>query len=653
MYQEIREKIPQINLKIDFEEGWSELSEIQVEMLKYVNGIASVEIILRVIDATLIEATDALMELVNKGWVFLGDEDLSNDFDELLEMDIPDDDIAGSQLKGDSFERLPDGMIDDSSKAPDYDALPSMLPETKGKITVSEKPSVLQNVQPVGKRIRMPAIAGEQLPKFLIKAFHNEEESSFRFFYGSNKSFVFDFFRGNIIRIVPRPINPKMFLGILLVKMAGMKKDFIARSIELVKKEGILQGEALLRLGALAPKSISDMLSYQAKWRIMQLLQSEKVGYRTYPGRIHRRPVMRLDWKPALFHTVWHYKTEEWLMQWAKENSNCTVEKVSINSTIEYGLGTETADFLQTGIISGSILSDYFQKQGLKAEISIRAVYAYFRMGLIRLVRANGKDLDADEVVESFDTIGTELPSSIVSAGRTMDKPAIEELRNEIKETKVPINSESSIEDEIDREEEEWPTEGIHEIPPPETSVEIEEEVDNKAEQASIQSETVREDLKERKRKQLEKMKKLRAAGLKKFNSGMEAFNNGNWKIAGRNFGAACKRDIENPLYPAYKAFCLFAHRKETDKARNYVMEIKNYSETGEDGTPDYAYLQGLIYKIAQETDKAILYFRKALLEDPDHLGSLREVRSYNLARQKEDEKQQGGLFARALGKKK
>ena len=648
MYQDIREKIPQINIKIDFEKGWSGLNPVQVEMLKYINGIASVEVIFRVLDASLVEATDAITDLVDKEWVFLEDEDLSGEFEELLLDDLPSDSLEGAQ----SFDSIPDEMIDISESESDFDAVPSM--EAKEKVTVRTD---AQQKIPAGKRVRMPAISGEQLPKFLMKAFHDGDDHSYRFFYGPNKSLVVDFFRGNLIRIVPRPLEPRMFLGVLLVKMNGMGKEFIARSVDIVRKEGVLQGEALLRLGACAPKTITNMISYQAKWRIMQLLQSEKIGYRIYPGRVHRKPDVRLDWRPAMFHTVWHNKSDEWLMEWAKENGNCIVEKVNINSTLEYGLGTETADFLQTGVVSGSPISDYLQKQGLKAEVSIRAVYAYFRVGVIRLVRPDGRELDADEIVESFDTI-TDIESSTGSqTSHAMGQPGIEEIRKEVSESQKPLNFSSSIEDElekdVDEDESELPTKGIHEIPPPEPEEKDEEETTEPEKTPAIEVKAVREDLKERKRKQIIKRQRMRESAQKKFDTGIDAFNHGNWKVAGRNFNAASKRDPENPLYPAYKAFCLYAHRKDLDTARNYVAEIKNYGEMGEDGTPDYAFLQGLIYKIANDIDKAVLYFRKALLEDPDHHGSLREVRSYNLAKQKEKDEQQSGLFARAFGKKK
>lgn len=653
---DILDKIPRLNSKIKFEDIWEKLSPTQVVMLKYINGLAPAETIFSVLNISILEATEALEDMIDNGWVEINIGDQKKIY------------ASGPELKLEQLDAIPDSGLEETDKiASEFDQIPNELPEeSPGKKPVAGQPMIQVSdtaTEPVRvvKKTRMPAMPGDMLPRFLIERYFDSESSSYKLVCGKNQTMVTDYFRGQMVKIIPRPLDPNMFLGVMLVRFAGMDKKFINESMKIRNNEDILQGEALIKIGALPPAKIYGMLRRQAEYRLSQLIKSETVGFKKFPARIAKPVEVLFDWRTAVFSSLWNCRSDQWIKEWAENLADCTMERIMVDSTTIYGLGEQMGDLWRTMVVSGKPVSYCGELKILKAELAYRSLYAFIRIGVVSLTDQNGEDPEKDLGVQYFETeVGSTIApgpgrppveESPISISPEHAPPTYQSKMNqEIEDSSfddVPddfaIDPDSdSIDDEFGELDDNVIDEGLESLSLDDDEQEHEKEFAKKAEEEQARKTAIieAENLKEKKIKEEENKKEA----AKYFENGMADFAKGNWQNALNSFDEAIKLQPENGEYICFKVFSDFAREKNPDNVKKTLFNLKQTKDMiPESPTPQF--LTGMTYKMIGERDKSYIMFQKALELDANHVGALREVRLYNMS--KKPEKKSKGLFSR------
>jgi hypothetical protein len=154
--------------------------------------------------------------------------------------------------------------------------------------------------------------------------------------------------------------------------------------------------------------------------------------------------------------------------------------------------------------------------------------------------------------------------------------------------------------------------------------------------------------VKEKKRKELDK-KKAAAAKIH-YEKGMDFFKRGEWGKATKRFAKAEELQPEESRYLAYRAYSDFARSKDPNNLKKTINDLKTAIELDHDSAEPW-FLIGMSHKIIGEKSKAIIYFKKALEIDEAHTDSLREVRLFNMAKDKE--KEPSSFWTLSIGGKK
>ncbi len=633
MSLEILKKIPRLNGSIKFDDIWDQLSPTQVVMLRYINGLAPARTIFSVLGISTSEAIEELEDMIKKGWVLIDEKDQIRFQSTGPELKPDQVDTSSSEQvdedNGDIFDQVPDEFIDAEKE------------DATGKIDVSEPAA---NMVQVVKKARIPAMPGDMLPRFLIERYFSSEISSYKFHFEKNETMTADFFRGQMIKIVPGKPDPSYFLGIMLVKYSGVDKKFIGPSIKMRKEQGILQGEALAKLGAAPPPKIYGMLKKQAEYRLIKLAKSKIIGFKKYPGRVTEPVEMVFDWRPAVFSALWNCRDDMWLINWAENLSDCIMKRVMVDSTTMYGLGDQMSDLWRTMVISGKPVSHCGEQKALKPELAYRSLYSFVRMGIVALEDHHGENPEKDIDKEYFETeigiAGAIRPETsgigkIAVASEKPEGPFLEDGFEHIPDDDFLLDPDS---DELDEEfgelDESIIDEGLENLPLGGAFDENEEK--DAAKRAAI-------DVKKKKKEALIAKKKEKEAGIH-FEKGMDSFVKGKWKSALSSFESAVDLIPGNGEYICFHLFSSFAISKKPEDAKITLSNLKMTKDLIPESPTPY-FLIGMVYKIVGEQVKSFAAFKRALEYDPDHVGALREVRLYNMSRSAE--KKSKGFFSK------
>lgn len=352
MDRKFLEARPKINPQIDFRSIEKGLSPLQSQILKFVNGITTVEIIINAVGASKKEAGEAIRELIRTKCLFLGDK-------------VSKDLVPGAKKNS--------GPVG---------APQSILPscDDSGSTQKSE-PSVTSAEQ----MSSVPAFTGEKVSDFLLQVYEKQETRSYRL-VGEIRPMILDFVEGELQRIVPTPVDPSNLLGVALVKHMGMGTICLKRSIEERKTKGTLQGESLIEMGATTPKNVLQMLQGQAEFRLVELMRSERITCTAHQPRLTQRLKVRLPWRPALANACWKSQSDEWIDNWQKKFSTFTVNKFPTKRPGDAGLGKQFTEFWTKSIINGNSLEFYGGLRVFEPQLIYRMIFTFYCLGIVELV---------------------------------------------------------------------------------------------------------------------------------------------------------------------------------------------------------------------------------------------------------------------------
>ena len=633
-----------------------DLSPIQQELLGYIDATATVGMILSLMEGPENEVEDALLALIDAGivvfdsnepgpldsWVeetfsdFLSDDDLgvpADKLDSLLDEFISED---SDSAQTDQLDQLLDEYLEqDQEDWEAFDALPGELPGQRATSTApkTDAPAVAPATR---KLIQLNALPGDRLPAFLFELAQKKESCSIKMIAGK-KSMVLDFYEGDLIKIVPRPLEPKTLLGVLLVVHEKMDKKYLSQSMRLRSEKGMLQAQALLSLGALPPKPILNMLRAQVEWRLLALLGEPTIGYRLYPPRVTAPAEQKLEWRFALFNAAWKFRPVEWIMRWATEHVDCVVRKNQVPGLASRGLRMQMAALFAKTIQDETPVRHYSDLHALKAPLALRSLYAFWRMGLINIYQPDGSDLEPPLETTTFVAqVEHTAPHATASPSlpRTKKKPE-----------SIEIDFESMLDPDALFLEATQPEAEEPSTPPS-------SDVSDKPPNIPTKKARARSD---KKKLMEQKKKQLMERAKKEYRLGVEKIYLGSWKEALEVFHMVQTLTPEFNMNPGYLAAANFARSPVPEKLRE-TLAVLNQAKDLETDQSEIYYLYGVVHKAAGNEKKAFSYFHHVLDENPNHLGALREIRLYKLTTQVE-RKTNSGLLSRAMsrldGKKK
>jgi tetratricopeptide (TPR) repeat protein len=449
----------------------------------------------------------------------------------------------------------------------------------------------------------MPSAPGERLPGLLLTISRKGETRVFRFAAGEH-AFNIEFVNGEVNRVFPRPPDPKTFLGTMLVQRMGMDQRFIPKAEELRRDVGMLAGDAYVDLGAAPPKHIAQMLQTQAEMRFVVLLRAKRFLYAALKAPPAPAARQRLDWRPAMFNACWNSKSPEWIARFAQAYAKCSLEKVQDANPNRHGLGAQTHDIWRNTIQTGKTLEDYSRAKAVRAELLHRAIFTFWRVGVVRLVDENGVDLER--------VFGTAASEAAFAGGDSGEPVEGETLASpEQLEIATPATT---------------PEPAKPPPPPPPPAAPAATPAAVSAESAAKTATSGAPPAEEA---------DPAAMARRQFVQGMTCFGRNDWRTAAMHFQAADMLAPNTPDYMAYRAAAEFANDRTETKYEVTLAVLKKARERNPDSA-DLMFLNGLVYRWGGDRRRAAACFGSTLQKNPSHVQALREIRLFHMQLEKE-----------------
>jgi curved DNA-binding protein CbpA len=130
------------------------------------------------------------------------------------------------------------------------------------------------------------------------------------------------------------------------------------------------------------------------------------------------------------------------------------------------------------------------------------------------------------------------------------------------------------------------------------------------------------------------KVRRTQEAGLQ-HKKGQVFLHKKDFANAQRMFQIAAELDNQDPAHPAYWAWARYRDERQERSAREKEAREKLEKIMKDSPHPDAAYFLGMILKLAEQEKKAYQAFCKAVELNPMHKEALREVRLYEMRRDK------------------
>jgi tetratricopeptide (TPR) repeat protein len=602
MADRIEKQVPKIDPAADFASIWSQLTGTQIEMLKYINGITPVSAIFKTLRVTRDQATAELLWLVKAGCVLLSGAEEFEASSRAEAAETPAVEKPGVDPLA-MFDAIPDDVLGPGGPAPPLEAIPGddLAPPAEAAADLN-----LEDLDPfAGNEGREDEvhIAGLAVPALLLDTARDQASCSYRFTHAQSSTTV-DFYKGELTYVSVEPRDLRTCLGVLLVKHAKMDKKFLAESLKMRKFDGTYQAEALIKLGALPPKEILNMLRAQTERRLGAMIGEPRLTCRKVPSRTEKMPETRLPWRKALFNACYRSLSVDQLRQWAIENSKRVLTRDASADPKKLGVGQGVLVFWSQYITSGVSVSRFSTLGEVQPEPALRTLYAFYVLGLVKIVDFDNQEPDQAEPLAEW--------------GSTEVAPPV------VEKTPKPV--------------EQTP-------PPEETPAPIDQE-----KLKAKKEKQKRKKLKDDKAAQIrEEMQVREKRAIREFRKGAEHLKIGAWTVAHEHFLRALGADPENPLLKAAHVFCEYAQERLPERARDAVAMLKQAMQTHPD-EPEVSFMLGMAFKFEGQPDKAYALFSRALEKSPNHVAALREVRLYNQNRSSKEKSGLKNLFN--IGKK-
>lgn len=638
--KELLNRIPMVNPKADFESFWQQLTGIQVEILKYVNGITPVGIIFNTLPVTSDKAAVELENLLDADIVRWADEAPKPAHDENPKEPITDEPTQPVNPDWEMFDSLPDDFDMEGSdiSAGDENVFDDVLNDFfEGEAPEPEMAEIIKPSQPLtgsrtmrtrrisvdqGKFITLP---GFQIPAFLMDVGKKQLTRTFKFAI-SGRSCVVDFFKGDLIKVESRPVDPRTFLGIALARYSGLRQDDLETAVAFAQKENMMIGEALSTLRIISLSKLVDMLSIQTANRLAPFVKAQEVALRVFTGRVDTLPGVRFSWQASVFNAGWKRIDDEALLKWGRDHRRCIIEKTEQINPATYGLGMEVAYLWKTKIGKAQPIEELTPLDENEPDLDLRALNCFFTLGLARLIDPDGRQIQVGANYE--EDVMAQPAQAMADIGA------------------LNIRSSSSRESSPAPKKAEAPKEVAAPQPDEKVLPEQSPEEDEQARKA-----TQKQNLETKKqialdKKQEQEKENLKDAAKNEFDLGMDFFEKRDWGQANNHFRQAASIETDNPVYDAYMAFTKLADTKNKEIVSSTLTYLRKAREEVPDSA-DLFFLYALTYKIDEQEEKASIYFQKTLQINPNHREAEREMRLIN----QKHRKAKKGIFSRALSK--